>query len=135
MNGSAFDQPLCGTANTDPTARPPEALPVELMAPSDLPNGAEAKAAQLLREGYLVIQGCLSASRVDDVKRLLDESAAKEATKEVEVNAWFRHNLSRHCIFRGAFIWNAPKPPLHVYVATHMCADRRSFITLILSRS
>lgn len=84
MNGSAFDQPLCGTANTDPTARPPEALPVELMAPSDLPNGAEAQAAQLLREGYLVIPGCLSASRVDDVKRLLDESAAKEATEEID---------------------------------------------------
>lgn len=84
MNGSAFDQPLCAVVNPDPTARPPAALPVEVMAPSDLPNGAEAQAAQLAREGYLVISGCLSASRVDDVKQLLDETAAKGATEAID---------------------------------------------------
>ena len=82
MNGSAFDQPLCAEVTDDPTARPPAALPVEAMMPSNLPHGAAAQAAQLLREGFLVIPGCLSKSQVDDVKQLLDKTAASRGTED-----------------------------------------------------
>ena len=86
MNGSAFDQPLCVEVNADPTARPPAALPVEAMTPPDLPHGAAAQAEQLLREGYLVTSGCLSKNQIENVKRLLDETAASRGTEDKETS-------------------------------------------------